>query len=96
MEENVEKARKANIAASAISDAMTKKLSDMTPGIAARYELDEQLVTLAIAQAAVGVAATAASEANGMGADDAVALEDRLRAVVFDAMNDLLSVNSSP
>jgi len=91
MEENVEKARKANIAASAISDAMSKKLSDMTPGIAAKYELDEQLVRLAIAQAAVEIAATAASEATGMGAADAVELEDRLHAVVFAAMNQLLT-----
>lgn len=91
MEENVEKARMANLAASAIGNAMSKTLSDMTPGFAVQYDLDEQLVTLAIAQAAVGIAATAASEATGMGADDVIVLEDRLHEVVFDAMNELLS-----
>jgi hypothetical protein len=91
MEQNVEKARKTNLAASAISNAMSVKLTDMTPGFAVQYDLDDQLVTLAIAQAAVGIAANAASEATGMGADDAIELEDRLHAVVFDAMNELLS-----
>jgi hypothetical protein len=91
MEQNAEKAHKANLAATAISNAVTKKLSDMAPGFAAQYDLDEQLVTLAIAQAAVGIAASAASEATGMGAGDATKLEDRLHAVVFDAMNELLS-----
>ena len=91
MEEKVEKAHKANLAASAIGNAVSKTLSDMTPGFAAQYDLDEQLVTLAIAQAAVGIAATAASEATGMAADDVIVLEDRLHEVVLDAMNELLS-----
>jgi hypothetical protein len=91
MGEKAEKARKANLAAIAIGNAMSKTLTDMTPSFAAKYDLDEQLVTLAIAQAAVGVAATAASAATGMGDDDVVVLEDRLHEVVFDAMNELLS-----
>src|SRR5215212_1629584 len=64
-----EKARKANHAASAISNMMNKKLTDMRPDFAAKYDLDDQLVTLAIAQAAVGIAANAASQATGMDTD---------------------------
>jgi hypothetical protein len=91
MEENVEKAHKANLAASAISDAVSKTLHDMTPAFAVQYDLDEQLVTLAIAQAALGVAVIATSEATGMASDDVIVLEDRLHGVVFDAMNELLN-----
>jgi hypothetical protein len=91
MDLHKEKARKANRAASAISDVMVKKLTDMRPTFAVQYDLDDQLVTLAIAQAAVGIAADAASQATGMGTEEHVELEDRLHAVVFDAMNELLS-----
>ena len=90
MDLHKEKARKANRAASAISDAMVKKLTDMRPTFAVQYDLDDQLVTLAIAQAAVGIAADAASQATGMGTEEHIELEDRLHAVVFDAMNKLL------
>jgi hypothetical protein len=86
-----EKARKASHAASAISEAMVKTLTDMQPALAAKYDLDNQLVTLAIAHAAVDVAANAASQATGMGSANHIALEDRLHEVVFDAMNELLS-----
>ena len=91
MDLHKEKARKANRAASAISDVIVNKLTDMRPTFAVRYDLDDQLVTLAIAQAAVGIAADAASKATGMGTEEHVELEDRLHAVVFDAMNKLLS-----
>ena len=90
MDLHKEKARKANHAANAISDVMVKKLTDMRPAFAAKYDLDDQLVTLAIAQSAVGIAADAASQATGMGTDEHIELEERLHAVVFDAMNDLL------
>jgi hypothetical protein len=90
MDLHKEKARKANTAADAISDLMVKKLTDMRPSLAIKYELDDQLVTLAIAQAAVGIAADVASEATGMDSDKHIQLQDRLHAVVFDAMNDLL------
>ena len=90
MDLHKEKARKANHAASAMTDVMVKKLTDMRPAFAAKYDLDDQLVTLAIAQAAVGIAAVAASQATGMDADEHIKLEDRLHAVVFDAMNELL------
>ena len=62
----------------------------MRSTFADRYDLDEQLVTLAIAKAAVGIAADAASQATGMVAEECNELEDRLHAVVFDAMNELL------
>jgi hypothetical protein len=91
LKRNKEKATKANRAASAISEAMVKTLTDMRPAFAAKYDLDDQLVTLAIAQAAVGIAANAASQATGMCSADHVVLEDRLHEVVFDAMNELLS-----
>ena len=90
MDLHKEKARKANHAASAISDVMVEKLTDMRADFADKYDLDDQLVTLAIAQAAVGIAAVAASQATGMDADEHIKLEDRLHAVVFDAMNELL------
>src|SRR3954466_2797080 len=93
MDLHKEKARKANHAASAISDLMVKKLTDMRPSLAMKYELDDQLVTLAIAQAAVGIAADAASQATGMNAEKHIELEERLHAVVFEAMNDLLGDN---
>jgi hypothetical protein len=63
----------------------------MRPTFAVQYDLDDQLVTLAIAQAAVGIAADAASQATGMGTEERIELEDRLHAVVFDAMSELLS-----
>ena len=89
MERHKEKARKANRAAKAIGNAIEKTLSDMRPTFAAEYELDDQLVTLAIAKAAVGLAADAASEAMGMRMDECDELEDRLYDVVFDAIAEL-------
>ena len=73
-----------------MTDVMVKKLTDLRPGFAVKYDLDDQLVTLAIAQAAVGIAADAASQATGMGTDEHIELEERLHTVVFDAMNELL------
>ena len=90
MDLHKEKARKATRAASAISEEMVMKLTNMRPMFAVEYDLDDQLVTLAIAQAAVGIAADAASQATGMGTEEHIELEDRLHAVVFDAMNKLL------
>jgi hypothetical protein len=91
MDLHKEKARKADRAVSAIGDAMAKTLTDMRPTFAAEYDLDDQLVTLAIAKAAVGIAADAASQATGMKADKYDELEQRLHMVVFDAMTELLS-----
>jgi hypothetical protein len=90
MDLHQEKARKANRAASAISDEMVRTLTNMRPAFAVKYDLDDQLVTLAIAKAAVGIAADATSQATGMGADEFDALQERLHTVVFDAMNELL------
>jgi hypothetical protein len=90
MDLHQEKAQRADRAASAIGDALVKTLLDMRPGFAMKYELDDQLVTLAIAKAAVGIAADATSQATGMGVAEFNDLEDRLHAVVFDAMNEML------
>jgi hypothetical protein len=90
MDLHQEKARKANRAASAISDEMVRTLTNMRPAFAVKYDLDDQLVTLAIAKAAVGIAADATSQATGMGADEFDALQERLHTVMFDAMNELL------
>jgi len=90
MDLHKEKARKANHAPCGINEVMVKKLTDMRPNLAIKYELDDQLVTLAIAQAAVGIAADVASQATGMDSDKHIQLQDRLHAVVFDAMNELL------
>jgi hypothetical protein len=84
-----ESARKADCAAGAIGDAMVKTLVDMRPTIAHQYDLDDQLVTLAIAKAAVVITADAASQAAGMVAEECNQLEDRLHAVVLDAMNEV-------
>jgi hypothetical protein len=86
-----EKAHKANRAVDAIGHEMAKTLTKMRPSVAVEYDLDDQLVTLAIAKAAVGLAANAASQATGMGTDEHIELQDRLHEVVFDAMNELLS-----
>lgn len=91
MDLHKKRARKADLAASAIGDAMVRTLMDMRPSFAVQYDLDDQLVTLAIAKAAVEIAADAASQATGMGTDKYNELEERLHAVVFDAMNELLS-----
>ena len=91
MNQRQEKARKANRAVDAIGHAMAKTLTKMRPSFAIKYDLDDQLVTLAIAKAAVGLAANAASQATGMGTDEHNELEERLHEVVFDAMNELLS-----
>ena len=85
-----EKAQKASFAADAIGNAMVKTLSDMRPTFARTYQLDDQLVTLAIAQAATGIAAAAASEATGMVPEECLEIETRLHAVLHDAMNELL------
>jgi hypothetical protein len=89
--QHIEKARKANRAADAIAGSMAQTLLEMRPTLAHQFNIDEQLVTLAIAQAAVGIAASAASRATGMVAEECAELKDRLNAVVFDAMNELLT-----
>ena len=94
MDLNIEKAQKADRAAGAIGEVIVKTLTDLRPELAAEYELDDQLVTLAIAKAAVGIAADATSQATGMGDAASNDLEDRLHAVVFDAMNELLDDKS--
>ena len=45
MDLHKEKARKSNHAASAISNVIVKRLTDMRPGFAVKYDLDNQLVT---------------------------------------------------
>jgi hypothetical protein len=90
MDVHKEKALKADRAANAIGDAMIKTLSDMRSTFTAQFNLDEQLVTLAIAKAAVGIAANAASQATGMGLNENTELEERLQDVIHDAMNELL------
>ena len=90
MDVHQEKARKADRAASAIGDAMIKTLSDMRSTFTAQFNLDEQLVTLAIAKAAVGIAADATSHATGMGLNESNELEERLQDVIHEAMNELL------
>ena len=88
MDQRKEIARNADRAAEAIGDAMVKTLVDMRPTIAEQYNLDDHLVTLAIAKAAMVITADAASQASGMVAEDCHELEDRLHAVVLDAMNE--------
>jgi hypothetical protein len=88
--QHLEKARKANRAADAIAGSMARTLLEMRPTLAHQFQLDEQLVTLAIAQDAMGIAASAAST-TGMVAEECAELKDRLNAVVFDAMNELLT-----
>jgi hypothetical protein len=87
MHKRKESARKADRAAGAIGDAMAKTLADMRPAIADQYDLDEQLVTLAIAKAAMVITADAASQATGMEEEECDELEDRLHEVVLDAIN---------
>ena len=91
MNQHQEKARKADRAALAIGHAMAKTLTEMRSSFEIKYDLDDQLVTLAIAKAAMGLAADAASHATGMGTDEHNDLEERLHEVVFDAMNELLN-----
>lgn len=88
MDKRKESARKADCAAGAIGDAMIKTLLDMRPEIAHRYDLDDQLVTLAIAKAAMVITADAASQATGMEPEECDELEDRLHTVVLDAMKE--------
>ena len=87
MHKRKESAQKAERAASAIGDAMVKTLADMRPTIADQYDLDDQLVTLAIAKAAMVITADAASQASGMETEECNELEDRLHEVVLDAMH---------
>jgi len=68
---------------------MEKTLADLRPTFAAAYDLDDQLATLAIAKAAMGIAAGAAAEAFGMDTDKSDELEERLYDVVYDAINEL-------
>jgi hypothetical protein len=88
MDRRKEKAEKANRAASAIGQAITKTLADLRPTFADEYDLDDQLVTLAIAKASVGVAADAASEAVGMRTDECNELEGRLHDVIYEAISE--------
>jgi hypothetical protein len=62
-----EQARKANRAVDAIGHEMAKTLTQMRTSVAIEYDLDDQLVTLAIAKAAVGLAANAASASHRHG-----------------------------
>jgi hypothetical protein len=87
MHKRKESAQKADRAASAIGDAMVKTVTDMRPAISDQYELDDQLVTLAIAKAALVITADAASQASGMESEECNDLEDRLHEVVLDAMH---------
>jgi len=83
-----DKVEKATLAADAIGDAIEKKLTDLRPTVAAEYDLDDQMVTLAIAKAAVEIVANAASQATGMETDKSHELEDRLYEVVYEAMDE--------
>jgi hypothetical protein len=87
MELRQDKVQQATLAADAIGDAIEKKLIGMRAAVAAEYDLDDQLVTLAITKAAVGIVATAASQVTGMGTDAFNELEDRLYEVVAEAMD---------
>ena len=91
MNQHIEKARTANRAADAIASSMEKTLLEMRPAFAHRFNIDDELVSLAIAQAAMGIAASAASKATGMVDEECAELNDRLNEVVFDAMNELLT-----
>ena len=91
MNQHRKQARQANRAADAIAGSMVQTLLEMRPTFARQFDIDEQLVTLAIAQAAMGIAASAASKATGMVPEECAELKDRLNAVVFDAMNELLT-----
>jgi hypothetical protein len=87
MDRRKEKAEKANRAASAIGRAITKTLAELRPAFADAYDLDDQLLTLAIAKASVGVAADAASEAVGLRTDECDELEGRLHDVISEAIS---------
>lgn len=89
MELHEEKAKKANQAASDIGDAITETLAKIRPTVADKFNLDDQLITLAIAKAAVGVAADAASQATGMGTAACDELEGKLQDVVIDTISDI-------
>jgi hypothetical protein len=91
MDKRTEKAHRANRAASAFGQAMIRTLTDLRPTMAAAYNLDDQLVTLAIAKASVGIAADAASEAVGMATDECDELEERLHDVISDAISEMES-----
>ena len=58
MNQHRKQARQANRAADAIAGSMAQTLLAMRPTFARQFDIDEQLVTLAIAQAAMGIAAT--------------------------------------
>jgi hypothetical protein len=73
----------------AIGQAITKTLADLRPTFAHEYDLDNQLVTLAIAKASVGVAADAASEAVGIRTDECNELEERLHDVIYEVISEL-------
>jgi hypothetical protein len=88
MELRHDKVEKATLAADAIGDAIEEKLKDVRATVAAEYDLDDQLVTLAIAKAAVEIVANAASQATGMETDKSNELEDRLYKVVYEAMDE--------
>ena len=88
MELHHDKVEKATQAADAIGDAIEEKLTDLRATVAAEYDLDDQLVTLAIAKAAVEIVANAASQATGMEAEKSNELEDRLYEVVYEAMDE--------
>ena len=88
MELPQDQVEKATQAADAIGDAIEKKLTDLRPTVAAEYDLDDQMVTLAIAKAAVEIVANAASQATGMETEKSHELEDRLYEVVYEAMDE--------
>ena len=96
MELHNEKAKKANQAANDIGDAIAKTVAKIRPTVADKFDLDDQLITLAIAKAAVGVAADAASQATGMGTAACDELEGKLQDVVIDTMSNIPPGNTAP
>ena len=81
-----EDARKVNHAAGEIAEALAKTLTDVQSMLQSKYNLDAQLLYLAISRAAATIAATSAAQAAGLTPREAFEMNQKIERTVLDLM----------
>lgn len=89
MDASLDKAENANRAATEIGRVLMQTLDELRANLEVAYDLDGQLVMLAIAKASVGIAIGATAEIADMEDNECDELEVRLYEVIFDALGEL-------
>jgi hypothetical protein len=86
MDSHQNEARKVNHAATEIADALATTLTDVRSQLQSKYELDAQLLYLAISKAAATLAATSAAQAAGLTPREALEMNQKIERTVLDVM----------